>query len=731
MKPTIPIRAALAQQPLQLWGGIECTVVRLGENFRNQLIETGHFGRIEDIHAIARLGIKTLRYPVLWETVAPDHPDECDWHWCDERLHLLHECGIAPIAGLVHHGSGPCYTNLLDPAFPELAARYAARVAARYPWIELFTPVNEPLTTARFSGLYGHWYPHGRDVPIFLRALVIQCHAIVLSMQAIRRITPAAQLVQTEDLGKAFSTPLLSYQAEMENQRRWLSLDLLCGRVDSSHPWHATFLQSGIGQDTLDFFREAKCVPDIIGINHYLTSERFLDHRVRYYPTFLRDYNGHHRYVDVEAMRADFPPGQLGPEARLREAWERYRLPIAVTEAHHGNARDEQVRWLLEVWNAAHNLRNQGADIRAVTVWSIFGCVDWNTLLTQKNGFYEAGVFDVRCTPPRPTALANAVAALAATGDFDHPVLDQPGWWRRDNLLYVGAESKPAARRRLLITGGTGTLGQAFSRICDIRGLDHDLLARADMDIADPQAVGAVLRQCRPWALINAAGYVRVADADREAERCNRENAVGAHLLAKACATLGIPYITFSSDLVFDGQLGRPYVESDRVAPICIYGASKVEAELLVMQEHPQALIIRTSAFFGPWDRHNFVYTVLRDLAAGRKVEASDEVKVSPTYVPDLVNETLDLLIDGAHGVWHLANQGMLSWHEFAQRVAREAGVDASSLIRGSNGRTGVTALSSERSYSMPSLESAIQRFVHDSSVAWDASGGASAVARE
>ncbi len=724
-----PSRPSL-QSSIELWGGIECTVARLGDDFRNQLVETGHYHRPEDIALIAGLGIKTLRYPVLWETIAADNPEQCDWRWADERLSLLREHGIAPIAGLVHHGSGPRYTSLTDPAFPELVARHAARVAQRYPWIKHFTPVNEPLTTARFSGLYGLWYPHGRDVPTFLRTLITQCRAIVLSMQAIRRITPEAQLVQTEDLGKAFSTPLMSYQAELENQRRWLSLDLLCGRVDHDHPWHHTFLNAGIGQHELDFFREAKCAPDIVGINHYLTSERFLDHRVRYYPNFLRDYNGRHRYVDVEAMRADFPLGQLGPEARLREAWERYGLPMAITEAHHGNSRDEQVRWLLEVWHAAGKLREEGADIRAVTVWSIFGCVDWNTLLTQKNGFYEPGVFDVRTTPPRATALANAVAALAKTGDYDHPVLDKTGWWHRDNPLQEPADSQHAPRR-LLITGATGTLGQAFSRICDIRGLEHDLLARIDMDIADPAAVEQVLQARRPWAVINAAGYVRVADAGREAERCNRENAAGAHVLARVCASLGIAYVTFSSDLVFDGQLGRPYLESDGVSPICTYGNSKVDAEQLVMQEHPQALVIRSSAFFGPWDRQNFVYAVLRDLAAGRQVHASDEVKVSPTYVPDLVNEALDLLIDGATGVWHLANQGIVSWHEFAERIAREVGLDTRGLIKGSNGRTGITALSSERSRGMPSLESAIQRFVHDSSVSWDEGGGAAAASRE
>lgn len=133
-----------------------------------------------------------------------------------------------------------------------------------------------------------------------------------------------------------------------------------------------------------------------------------------------------------------------------------------------------------------------------------------------------------------------------------------------------------------------------------------------------------------------------------------------------------------------------------------------------VVQAHPEALIIRTSAFFGPWDRYNFLHDVLSGLGAGRRVEACDQVLVSPTYVPDLVNAALDLLIDRATGVWHLANQGALSWHELASLVASKAGVDTSSLVKASGGGRGITALSSERGLILPSLENALQRFLRD-----------------
>ncbi|MDB5763420.1 MAG: family oxidoreductase [Herminiimonas sp.] len=718
---------------IELWGGLECTVARVGDLFRNQVVETGHFDRADDLGRIAALGIRTLRYPVIWETVSPDDPDKTDWRWHDERLGRLRELGIKPIAGLIHHGSGPHYTNLLDPAFPALLAAHAERVAARYPWIEMFTPVNEPLTTARFSGLYGHWYPHGRNMSTFLRALINQCRAVVLSMRAIRRVTPGARLVQTEDLGKTFSTPPLQYQADHENERRWLSFDLLCGRIDRSHSWHRIFLDAGIDENELDFFVQQPCPPDIVGINHYLTSERFLDHQLHHYPEHHHCGNDYADYADAEAVRVEMPHGETGPLARLREAWERYRLPLAVTEAHHGSSRDEQLRWLMEVWSAANKLKSEGADIRAVTIWSMLGAVDWNTLLVQKNGFYETGVFDARCKSLRPTVLAAAAAALASAGEFDHPVLDRAGWWRRDGRFYRPARRSGIARlvgapRRLAITGASGTLGQAFSRVCDIRGLDHDLLSRADMDIADAASVEAALVRRRPWAVINTAGYVRVAEASRNAERCYRENAAGAEILARACARLDIPFITFSSDLVFDGQLGRAYVESDAVSPVCVYGNSKAEAERRVLEACPQALAVRTSAFFGPWDRYSFVHAVLRDLSAGREVRASDAMLVSPTYVPDLAHAVLDLLIDGETGIWHLANQGTISWHELASRVALEAGVNIGSLLKTSDSDRRVTALSSERGVILPHLDNAIQRFVRETTIAWE-TGDTSAIA--
>ena len=266
--------------PLELWAGIECTTNRVGDRFFSQLRRGGHWDRIEDLDRIAALGIRTLRYPLLWEEVAPDWPAGIRWQWADERMARLRALSIRPIIGLVHHGSGPRSTSLVDPQFPEKLAQYARAIAERYPWVEMWTPINEPLTTARFSGLYGHWFPHGRDVLTFARCLLGQMRATVLAMSAIREVNPAAQLVQTEDLGETTATPRARAQANFENERRWLSFDLLTGKLDRRGEVARWLISAGISARELAGFDEAPCPPDLLGINHYITSSRYLDENV-------------------------------------------------------------------------------------------------------------------------------------------------------------------------------------------------------------------------------------------------------------------------------------------------------------------------------------------------------------------------------------------------------------------------------------------------------------------
>ncbi|MDQ2670211.1 MAG: family 1 glycosylhydrolase, partial [Gemmatimonadota bacterium] len=288
---------------LELWGGVECTLNRVGEVYHDQVARSGHDRRPDDLRRFAELGIRAIRQPVLWERVAPHGIATADWRASDERLATLRELGLRTIAGLVHHGSGPPHTSLVEESFIPGLVEYAQAVAERYPWIDDYTPVNEPLTTARFSALYGVWYPHARDPMLFARAVLIQCRAIVLAMRAIREVNPRARLVQTEDLGETHSTPTLAYQAEFENARRWVTYDLLTGRLGPGDPMWEYFRSLGVARDELAWFRDNPCPPDIIGVNHYLSSERFLDERVERYPPSTWGGNSQHRYADVEAAR--------------------------------------------------------------------------------------------------------------------------------------------------------------------------------------------------------------------------------------------------------------------------------------------------------------------------------------------------------------------------------------------------------------------------------------------
>jgi dTDP-4-dehydrorhamnose reductase len=478
--------------------------------------------------------------------------------------------------------------------------------------------------------------------------------------------------------------------------------------------------EAGIEAAELGWFNDHPCPPDVIGINHYVTSDRHLDDDLSRHAMERRGGNGRDAYVDIEAVRAagSRPAGVAGA---LDDAWTRYRCPLAITEAHLGCTREDQLRWLHSVWSCAHEARAAGVDVRAVTAWALLGSFDWDSLVTRLRRHYEVGAFDVRGPEPRPTAIAHLISDLALQRiPRRAELVAEPGWWERAFRSPDSGEQSPTADERpLLVTGASGTLGRAFTQLCAARGLRVRAYSRAELDICDADSIARVLNETAAWAVINTAGYVRVDDAEFDSERCFRENSAGAELLASACADRGLPFLTFSSDLVFDGQRQTPYVETHDVQPLNVYGLSKARAERAVMQAHDGALIVRTSSFFGPWDDHNFVTVALRTLARGDVFRAIDDIVVSPTYVPDLVNAALDLLIDGEQGLWHLVNDGSLSWAELVRRVAKLAKVSTAQLQSDSWRTFGLAAarpsfsvLTSERGIVMPALEDALDRYV-------------------
>jgi dTDP-4-dehydrorhamnose reductase len=699
----------------ELWAGMECTINRVGDSFMDQLSYAGHYARADDLQRMVELNIKALRYPVLWEYYQPNKNQKISWDRARREIEFLHQANVKPIVGLLHHGSGPRFTNLLDRAFPEKFRAYAQAVATEFPDVESYTPINEPLTTARFSGLYGLWYPHHTNPTSFAKAMLNQVKATVLAMEAIREINPNAKLVQTEDLGKTHSSPRLRYQAKFENERRWLTFDLLCGALNRKSPLWKYLVKAGVAEKELEFFREHTCPPHIVGLNYYVTSERYIDEKVEQYPTLPVGGNGRQRYIDTEAVRASCADGL---PTLLREAWERFHLPMAITEAHICCTREEQMRWLRDIWNTACKARSEGIEIKAVTAWTTFGAYDWDSLLTRKAGHYESGAFDVR-NGVRPTALAKMISGIGAESHFDHPLLLRRGWWdvhaEHEMQQHLLANESP-----ILIVGKNGTLATAFSKICKSRNVGHVALSRTECNIMNETQLRTAIDVYKPWAVINTCGFVNVDAAETSPELCDQLNVTGPAMIARICHEKGIRCMTFSSDLVFDGTKPSPYIELDRTQPLNEYGRSKSRSEKVVSEANPEALIVRTSAFFGPWDKYNFAFQVLDSLAKDHQYEVVDDVIVSPTYVPDLVHAALDLLIDEASGIWHIANDGYMSWAQFAHALADRKHLQTRKIVSRSIAemnwrapRPKFSAITSNKGITLPSLDHAIDAYIH------------------
>ncbi len=701
-----------------IWAGIECSYNRVGDIYIDQLSQSRHYERSNDLDQFAQLGIKAFHFPMLWERHQRQLASSIQWDWAASGLNKLRSLSILPVVGLLHHGSGPPFTHLLDDGFSKGLSEFAKQVAKRFPWLTHYKPINEPLTTARFAGLYGLWHPHAKDSVVFAKILLNQLKGIVLSMQEIRKINPDAKLIQTEDLSKTYSTPSLQYQADFENQRRWLTYDFLIGNFNRHHPLWDYFLYLGIPQKTLLYFSDNPCPPDLLGVNHYVTSERYLDDNLSLYPSYLHGGNGKDSYVDIEAIRIDH--GQpSGLKILLQELHHRYAQDIALTEVHLHCTREEQMRWLKQVWDISVELNQENVTIKALSVWSLLGAYGWNKLLTQPNGEYESGIFDLRSPTPRKTALAHFVKALSTKTPFHHPVLQQKGWWQKESRFVHQPPRKKegptdVASHPLLLIGDKGSLSRAFEVSLHQRGIRYKIINLHGMN----GGVGVNLEEWillyKPWAIVNATDYCRVHRIiDYSVPYVNE-----IRQLIATCEKYDIKLLTFSSVLVFDGTKINPYLESDDVMPQSLLWKNMVEVEKMAVNSSCQALIVRTGFCFSPWESSESVYSILNSLEDNNSFADTERTVISPTYTPDLVNMALDLLIDNESGIWHLSNQGEVKCDEFIREINRR--ITAVSKNAHLWHRKRVTplpyrplyyALGSEKGDFLPALDSALDRY--------------------
>jgi dTDP-4-dehydrorhamnose reductase len=625
----------------------------------------------------ADLGIRALRYPVLWERISPRDPYEHDFRWTDERLPEIRRLGMEPIVTLCHHGAGPAYTSLISDSFAPGLAAHAGTVARRYPWLRDWTPVNEPLTTARFSALYGFWHPHTKDERLFWLALLNEIDAARLSMRAVRRINPAARLIQTDDLGYCHATRPLRAEADFQNDRRWMGWDLLCGMVVPGHALWSRLAALGFA-DRLRAIADDPCPPDVIGVNHYLSSERLLDHRVELY----RDRPLADRgigvtdgvpHIDVDAV-SHLPDAALGIAGLLQQAWQRYGRPLAVTECHNAAPRCDQVRWFVDVWNDVAGLRGRGVDVRAVTAWALLGSHDWNRMLTRFDGHYETGVFDVRGGSPRPTLLAGVLKDLAAGRQPSGPVFHAAGRWRkprqRGSDEVVLAPAAASAPPPLLIIGDDGPLARLTVRACEARGLHH-----ASSWSDDYASVAAV----RPWGVLDARDHDGLCGDPGPAPLFGHWAATR---LADVCRRLGIPGAVLTS-----------------------------HAQAGVVSASTRLLVVRAGPVYLPDDDWSPAARMLDALDGGKAVTADVAARWNYVYGPDLIDGVLDLLLDGAHGVADFVIAKAMSEADFARALAFVADADADAVIEDGDASMHAPSPAATGSYAPPT-ETTLERFV-------------------
>lgn len=223
----------------------------------------------------------------------------------------------------------------------------------------------------------------------------------------------------------------------------------------------------------------------------------------------------------------------------------------------------------------------------------------------------------------------------------------------------------------ILVVGSSGQVAQALVEAAKRRGSQIKAMGRPALNIVDEASIVSAITDARPSLVINAAAYTAVDLAETEPEQAQAVNAQAPGWIAREAAKAGAPVIHLSTDYVYDGSKPTPYVEDDPVAPLGVYGASKLEGERRVAEANPRHLILRTAWVHSPWGK-NFVKTMLR--LAGQRSEVgvvADQVG-TPTYAPDAAEALLDIAAAigegrGEWGVMHLAAPDEASWADVAE----------------------------------------------------------------
>ena len=343
----------------------------------DEMEKCGHYDRWrDDFDCVQELGISFLRYgPPLHRTWLG--PNRYDWSFADAAFGELRRRRILPITDLCHFGVPDWMGNFQNPEFPERFAEYAGAFARRFPWIQLYTPINEMFICATFSAYYGWWNEQQSNDRAFVTALKHIVKANVKAMHAILTVRPEAIFIQSESSEYFHAeNPSAIHQAELLNARRFLSLDLNYGRrIDSE--MYEYLMDNGMSREDYHFFLDNHLKHHcIMGNDYYVTNE----HRVS---------------PDGSSRSA----GEVfGYDEITVQYYERYLLPVMHTETNlrQGPAGDEAVNWLWKEWANVLRVRNKGVPIVGFTWFSLTDQVDWDTALREPNGHVDPlGLYDL------------------------------------------------------------------------------------------------------------------------------------------------------------------------------------------------------------------------------------------------------------------------------------------------------------------------------------------------
>jgi beta-glucosidase/6-phospho-beta-glucosidase/beta-galactosidase len=352
--------------------------IRGGRTRVDEMEKCGHYDLWEtDFDRVEEIGARVLRYGLPLYRVWRGRSDY-DWSFSDAAFESLRRRDLVVIADLCHFGVPDWIGSFQNPEFPEEFARYAADFARRYPWIQLYTPVNEMFVCATFSAAHGWWNEQERSDRAFVTALKHIVRANVLAMGAILSVRPDAIFIQSESSEYFHAEdPEAIGPAEWMNARRFLPLDLNYGRrIDSE--MYEFVMDHGMTRDEYHFFLEHRLKHHcILGNDYYVANE--------------------HRVARDGSTRAS---GEVfGYDEITWHYYDRYRLPVMHTETNfaQGPQGDEAVYWLWKEWSNVLRVRNDGIPVVGFTWYSLTDQMDWDTALREQNGHVNpVGLYDLK-----------------------------------------------------------------------------------------------------------------------------------------------------------------------------------------------------------------------------------------------------------------------------------------------------------------------------------------------